>query len=78
MEFIFYKLFLSRLKQHHSLTCSGYKNLLRAVEYAGKAGIIGIEYLTSGVTQEKYEKIKLGKEESDEEMDKYFEELENK
>ena len=33
----------------------GYKNLLRAVEYAGKAGIIGIEYLSTGLTEEKYE-----------------------
>merc|ERR1711892_181889 len=33
----------------------GYKNLLKAVEFAGKAGIIGIEYLANGLQQEKYE-----------------------
>ena len=38
-----------------SIIYLGYKNLLRAVEYAGKAGIIGIEYLSTGLTEEKYE-----------------------
>jgi hypothetical protein len=33
----------------------GYKNLLRCVEYAGKAGILGMEYATIGLTKKKYE-----------------------
>ena len=33
----------------------GYKNLLRSVEFAGKAGILGMEYTTSGLDQEKFE-----------------------
>ena len=35
----------------------GYKNLLRAVEFAGKAGIQGLEYLAKELTPEKYEKF---------------------
>ena len=35
----------------------GYKNLLRAVEFSGKAGIHGLEYLVSDLTPEKYEKF---------------------
>ena len=33
----------------------GYKNLMRAVEFAGKAGIQGLEYLATDLTPEKYE-----------------------
>ena len=33
----------------------GYKNLLKAVEFAGKAGIIGIEYFSDGLLQDRYE-----------------------
>ena len=33
----------------------GYKNLLRSVEFAGKAGILGMEYTTSGLDPEKFE-----------------------
>jgi hypothetical protein len=35
----------------------GYKNLLRAVEFAGKAGILGMEYTTSGLDAEKFDKF---------------------
>ena len=37
----------------------GYKNLLNAVEYAGKAGILALQYLTreDGINEEKYEKF---------------------
>ena len=35
----------------------GYKNLLRAVEFAGKSGINGMEYISSNLTQEQLKKI---------------------
>ena len=33
----------------------GYKNLLRAVEFAGKSGIIGLQYISQGLQQKKHD-----------------------
>ena len=35
----------------------GYKNLLRTVEFSGRAGILGMEYMASGLNQDKFEQF---------------------
>ena len=35
----------------------GYKNLLRTVEFSGRAGILGMEYMATGLDQDKFEQF---------------------
>ena len=35
----------------------GYKNLLRTVEYSGRAGILGMEYMSTGLDSDKFEQF---------------------
>ena len=35
----------------------GYKNLLRTVEFSGRAGILGMEYMSTGLNEDKFEQF---------------------